>query len=104
MTTRHDVDRHRDLLKLYAAISDAKEAKRHVPCLSWIGDLWLSDQTADQRQAAQACQACAVIESCRTYVSTHKETDGVWAGLTPIARGEERTKPKTRTRRKKGKP
>lgn len=85
MTTRHD--RHRALLKLYAAISDTKEAKRHVPCLSWISDLWLSDKIADQRQAAEACQSCAVIDACRIYVSTHKEPDGVWAGLTPQDRG-----------------
>ena len=101
MTTRHNIDRHRDLLKLYAAISDAKEAKRHVPCLSWIGDMWLSDQTADQRQAAEACQACAVIDKCRGYIAAHRESDGVWAGLTAIDRGEERTNSKARTGRRK---
>lgn len=46
-----------------------------------------------QRQAAaakQVCAVCAVRETCLAHAQQNGETDGIWGGMTPAERRQER--------------
>lgn len=82
---------------LYAAIVEAADDGRTVPCLAMRDEPgWISENDAERRDAAKLCTNCPVLKTCRNYIAQNPEPAGVWAGLTEI----QRLTPQQRRRRK----
>lgn len=78
-----------DWLSLNYAI-DAESGQ--VPCRQ-APDLYFPEKIGNGydnsviRMAIKACKtSCPVIEQCATYAITHKESAGIWGGLTSSER------------------
>ena len=85
MTARDALDR---------ALLDLAERGARPPCgHRWSGDLWLSDDAGDRRQAAVLCRPCPVLEACAAAGDEQREAFGVWGGV-------DRTKRPTRKKEK----
>lgn len=75
------------LAQLHTRISEAVEGGAVVPCLGASRDLWIADDVASQRAAADACMDCPLmLGACLAYITNHPERSGTWAGLTPAER------------------
>lgn len=72
MTARDRLDR---------ALLDLAERGARPPCgHRWSGDLWVSDDAEDRRQAAVLCRPCPVLEACAAAAEEADERHNVWGG------------------------
>lgn len=67
-------------------------ATHHATLACQGGDEWFSEDTMLQQRAAQLCQACTLLQVCRSYAVAAQERTGVWGGTTPLDRKRFRRK------------
>jgi len=60
-----------------------------LPCAAGTYE-WMSENTAEQRRAAQLCRSCPVLDACRNYAIAAGEKTGVWGATTPADRRRNR--------------
>ena len=70
-------DQREALLTLQSAI---QSVDWNIPCSN--DNRWISDDPGDQAQAAELCNACPVINSCREYINRYPREQGVYAATT----------------------
>lgn len=69
---------HKQLLEALATYSPTE-----IPCrASSRPQDWISESSADQTRAAEACLSCPVLGQCATYAISAEEPAGVWGGHT----------------------
>jgi hypothetical protein len=83
-------ERMRDWFHLNDMIDE--RAAGQIPCRQ-APDVYFPDQREGQaamlaKIAKEACRSCEVINECAAYALKHKETDGIWGGMTPNDRRE----------------
>lgn len=84
MTARDELDR---------ALLHLAERGQRPPCAQrWAGDLWVSDDHGERREAARLCSGCPVLEQCAAAADENDERHHVWAGVdrTGLAKGVRR--------------
>lgn len=65
---------------LGAVLTDLRASGASVPC--WVDpDPFTSEDPAERREAATACQWCPALPACRLFAATNGETAHVWAGI-----------------------
>ena len=81
-------------LRDWLALNDAIDQEAgQVPCRQ-APDMYFPDKIGDGagfdsshlKMAVNACRACPVINQCAEYAITHKETAGIWGGMTTTQR------------------
>lgn len=50
------------------------------PCMASTSNAWLSDNTAERKQAAEACQFCPAIAECHAFGIATRAEFGVYGG------------------------
>lgn len=78
-------DQARALAALHAAVAETVEEHgiSSVPCLGAERDLWVSEDRAEQEDAADKCLDCRCFLACVKYRSNHIESGAVYAGTLP---------------------
>lgn len=81
-------------LREWLSLNDAIDAEAgQIPCRQ-APDLYFPDKIGDGmgydathlKMAIKACQSCPVIKLCATYAINHKETAGIWGGMSTSQR------------------
>jgi len=57
-----------------------------------------SKRSPEVQAAKGVCDRCPVKTACRAYALTHRESEGIWGGLTPTERWRVRREEKERLR------
>ena len=68
------------------ALEHAEDEGRRIPCRGADAERWVSEDPADARAAAAACERCPVVAACRSYALGYPEPVGTWGALTVWAR------------------
>ena len=76
--------------RLMVEIEQHKEDGLRIPCHGRDSALWISPKAPEQRNAAEACNDCPALRTCRTYAIAHNEPTGVWGGMNTTAREQHR--------------
>ena len=64
---------------LHEALRAALDARQHVPCRTpGRTALWTSEAHEDRAEAAEACQACPILDPCQA--AGQFERFGTWGG------------------------
>lgn len=81
-------------LREWLSLNDAIDAEAgQIPCRQ-APDLYFPDKIGDGmgydathlKMAIKACHACPVIKLCAQYAINHKETAGIWGGMSTSQR------------------
>lgn len=62
------------------------EWRDRATCASVGGDWWFPEQGGLATAAKEICKKCPVAVQCLQYALDNNETEGIWAGTTPMQR------------------